>query len=424
MAKKDSSEAKHLLRIYGPAAALVLIAFIVAFQFIKPAPPDKVVMATGGPAGAYYAFGQRYAAYLAKENIVLELRNTAGSVENIALLEAGEVDLAMVQGGIQGKTGQDLLLSLGSVYYEPLWLFHRTDQSIERLTDLKELKVAIGREGSGTRALVEPLLMDNGMGDAFNISSLGGGDAAEALLSGEVDAAFFVTSASSGLVKKLLEAPGISVANLRRSEAYARRYRYLNNLKLPEGVVDLANNIPHQDLNLLAPTANVVVHPDTHPAVIDLMLQAASEVHSQGGWFEQADEFPKAEYLAFPLSKEASRYYKYGPPFLQRYLPLWAASLLDRIKVMLLPLLVLMIPLFKVMPPIYTWRMRARVYRWYSELEAIDEAMRHDGADKDDLRGRLKDIEEEVRDIELPLSFTAQVYDLRQHIDLVYQKLA
>lgn len=418
----DRHPAKHQLKVFGPAALLVLVAFVFAFQFIKPAPPDRVVMATGGVDGAYHAYASRYAEALAREGIQLELRPTAGSVENIGLLRSGEVSLAMVQGGVEQRNGQDAdavgLQSLGSLYYEPLWLFHRAGLTISDLRDLAGRQVAVGPVGSGTRALVERLLRDNGVSDPGWVAS-GGREAVDALLGGQIDAAFFVISAQSPLIEALLRSPDVALAGFTRADAYARRYRFLSGLELPRGALDLAADIPGRDIRLLAPAANLVVHPDLHPAIIDLMLQAASDVHRDGGWFEQHDEFPQPALLAYPLSDEADRYYRHGPPFLQRYMPFWAASLVDRLKVMLLPLLVLLFPLIKVMPPIYTWRMRARVYRWYDELEQAEAGLaagRHDPAR---VHAELDRIESEVRRVKVPLSFTDQLYHLRQHIDLV-----
>ncbi|MDJ0739043.1 MAG: TAXI family TRAP transporter solute-binding subunit [Gammaproteobacteria bacterium] len=424
----DRHPAKHQMKIFGPAALLVIVAFVVAFQFIKPAPPDRVVMATGSPEGAYHGFARRYAAYLAREGIELELQPTAGSVENIRLLRAGEVSLALVQGGVETPTDADAdgvaLQSLGSVYYEPLWLFHRRDRTLRDLRDLDGLRVAVGPEGSGTRALVARLLRDNGLAaETANWVGEGGQGAVDALLGGVVDAAFFVISAESPLIELLLRHPEFSAADFARADAYTRRYRFLNSLLLPRGALDLAADIPSRPVRLLAPAANLVVHPDLHPAVIDLMLQAATQVHRDGGWFEEHDEFPQPALLAYPLSAEADRFYEHGPPLLQRFLPFWAASLVDRLKVMLLPLLVLLLPLLKVMPPIYTWRMRARVYRWYDELERAEAGLADGRHEPQWVRDELDRIESEVQRVKVPLSFTDQLYHLRQHIDLVRRQI-
>ncbi|MCB1772394.1 MAG: ABC transporter substrate-binding protein [Gammaproteobacteria bacterium] len=415
----DKDPVKHQLKAFAPAVLLVLAAFVVAFQFIKPAPPSRVVMATGSAEGAYHAFAQRYAEIFAREGIELVLRNSAGSVENIALLRGGEVDLALVQGGVDDGAGDATLQSLGSVYYEPLWLFHRRDLDIDRISELKQRRIAVGQVGSGTRALVTRLLRDNGVSDVAQWVDLGGRAAVDALTEGRIDALFLVMSAQGELVARLLHHPDVAVADFARAKAYSRRYPFLSFLELPEGAVDLAENIPDRPVRLLAPTANLVSRPDLHPAVIDLLLIAAQTVHRDGGWFEQPGEFPKAGLLAFPLSDEAQRFYEHGPPFLQRFLPFWAASLLDRIKVMLLPLLVLLIPLIKVMPPIYHWRMRARIYRWYDELEMAEERSRGGEVDSAWLAKELDRIEGEVRRVKVPSSFTDQLYHLREHIDLV-----
>ena len=419
----DRNPVKHQMKIYGPAALLVIAAFVLAFQFIKPAPPSHVVMATGGVDGAYHGYARQYAAFLAREGITLELRPTAGSVENVDLLRTGEVSLALVQGGVDngdaGSADAAGLQSLGSVYYEPLWLFRRSDMSFRDLRDLDGYRVAVGPDGSGTRALVDRLMNDNAVGDTTERVSIGGQDAVDALLGGSVDAAFLVISAQSPLIDRLLRNPDVELADFVRADAYTRRYRFLNSLRLPEGAVDLAANIPRQSVRLLAPAANLVAHPDLHPAIIDLLLQAATAVHREGGWFEGHDEFPKPELLAYPLSSEAARFYKNGPPLLQRFMPFWAASLVDRLKVMLLPLLVLLLPLIKVMPPIYTWRMRARVYRWYDELERAELALAEGRREPEWVFAELDRIESEVRQIKVPLSFTDQLYHLREHIDLV-----
>jgi len=415
----------QLIKIYTPIFILVLIAFFIASRFIKPAPPAQVIMASGGELGAYHAFAKSYAEHLAREGIELKIINTAGSVENIALLRAGKVDAAMVQGGIEDSTEGAALHSLGSLYYEPLWLFKRKGLSLDRLPQLSGQRVAIGGAGSGTAALVKRLVADNGLDqEASTIRLLGGKAAADALLADELDAAFFVSSARSELVQRLLHEQDVELASFERAEAYARRYRFLTTVDLPEGAVDLQANIPSRNIHLLAPAANLVVNADLHPAVSELLLQAADAEHVDGDWFEGQGEFPQNALLAYPLSKEAKRYYKNGPPFLQRYLPFWAASLIDRLKVMLLPLVLMLIPLFKIMPPLYAWRMRSRVYRWYHELEMVDEQLSlNSNADKQLLAQELDRIEEDVRQVDVPLSFAHQLYHLRQHIDLVRQRL-
>jgi TRAP transporter TAXI family solute receptor len=411
-------------RIYGPALLITLIGFVMAYQFVQPAPPGEIRIATGQPEGAYYLFSQRYQKLLAGENIRLEILNTSGSVDNLGLLRSGKADVAFIQGGTTEQVEADGLRSLGSLYYEPIWLFHRKELRVDRLTDLRQKRIAIGSEGSGTRAVALQLLTDNAINDS-NTSLLaeGGRAAADALLNGGIDAAFFVASPKSPVVRALLDAGNIQLMSFERADAYTRLHRYLSSVILPQGVINLGQNLPEKETRLLTASANLVIRDDLHPALMDLLLQAAEAVHGEGGWFEEAGEFPAARYLVFPLSKEAQRFYDYGPPLLQRYLPFWAATLVDRLKVMLLPLVALMIPLFKIMPPIYRWRIRSRIYRWYREVLSIDRRQHREAVEIDRSLSELNDITRDVANVSVPLSYAEELYDLRLHINLVKEHL-
>lgn len=412
------------LRVYAPATLVVIVGFAIAFQFVEPAPPKHLVIAAGGEGGAYMANARRYAKILAREGVVLEIRETHGSLENIDLLEQGEVQVGFVQGGTTQGSNRQELASLGSMYFEPLWMFYRGDDAPQRLADLAGKRVAIGGEGSGTQALVSTLFEEAG-GDKLGINTLAlGGDAAvDAILSGEIDAIAVVAGTDSARVRRLIESPDIHLMDMRRAETYTRLHPYLSALTLPEGVIDLQNDLPPHDVRMIAPTANLVVTDDTHAALVDLLMQAAAEVHGKPNWFARRDEFPRAEFLVYPLHPSAERYYKHGPPLLQRYLPFWAATLVDRLKVLLLPLVMVLLPLFKIMPPLYQWRMRSRIYRWYDELENVEKAMREEETDAANLIAQLDRIEEEVAHVEVPLSFAGQAYDLRMHIALVRDQL-
>ncbi len=405
---------------------MVLASFLLAYQFVDPAPPDSIRIATGHADGAYHLFAKQYQELLLQDGIELELVQSEGSVENIKLLKSGAVDIAFVQGGLAQTDDSDLLFSLGSIYFEPVWLFHRQGLDVGFLTDLSQRRIAVGAEGSGTRALAMQILEANGINAASSsLSDIGGKAAANALVEGKVDAAFFVASPQSPVVRKLLVENGVMLMNFDRAEAYTKRYRFLSKIRLPKGMINLEQNQPPRAVELLAASANLVAPRDLHPALIDLLLQAAVEVHGDGGWFEGIGAFPSPEFTDFPLAKEASRFYKRGPPFLQRYLPFWAANLVDRLKVMLLPLLALMLPLFKIMPPLYRWRMRARIYPWYRDVLAIDRSLyqSQSTAEIDKALDRLDRIEREVSKISVPLSFVEELYDLRLHIGMVRERL-
>ena len=426
--KKEKMDTKEKLKIFGPAMVIVIVGFLVAYQFVAPAPPRKIIIGTGSPKGAYFAFGKKYSELFAKEGISLEVKITAGSVENLKLLEAdsGGVDIAFIQGGMGTLAKTENLVSLGSLYFEPLWIFHQKDLTLNRLSDLKGLRIAVGAEGSGTKVLAMQLLELNGI-NAKNTQLLlyDSQQAVEGLLNGEIDVAFFVTTHRSSYLRPLLKSKSITLMGLQRAEAYALRYHYLHVLKLPEGVIDFQDNIPSRDLTLVAPSTQLVARSDLHPALIELFLQTAEIVHEPGGGFERRGEFPAPKYLDFELSPEAKRFYRSGTPFLKRYLPFWVANFLNRMKIMLLPLVALLYPLFKLMPPIYRWRMRSRIYRWYSELEAVDLGMNKEdlAASLDEYLLMLDNLEEKVSNISVPLAFSRELYSLRVHIDMLREKL-
>ncbi|MGB5474259.1 MAG: TAXI family TRAP transporter solute-binding subunit [Gammaproteobacteria bacterium] len=419
------------MKTFGPAIIVVLAGLVIAWQFVNPAPPRSITIATGQPNGAYYLFATRYRERLAGLGITLDIRESAGSVENIALLQAPDaaVDLAFVQGGTGDRSSAAALKSLGSLYFEPLWLFYRepkTDRLTDRLTDLAGMRTAIGEPGSGTRRITLTLLADNFIdAGADTILPLGGQAAADALLDGSIDAAFFVASPEAPVVQRLLHRPDIRLLSFARAAAYVQTHHYLSAVTLPEGIIDLQANIPARDTTLLAPTANLVARADFHPALISLLLQIVSDMHRHGSLFSQPGEFPNAQHLEYPLDKTAERFYKYGPPLLQRYLPFWTADLVDRMKVMLVPLLTLLFPLIKIMPPVYRWRVRKKIYRWYRLLRKLEtgDSAALDGKRRDELLRQLQSIDDDVRKLHVPLSYSDELYNLRLHIDMVRKKL-
>ena len=426
--KKEKLDAKEKLKIFGPAMVIAIVVFLVTYQFVAPAPPRNIIIGTGSPKGAYFAFGKKYSELFAKEGISLEVKITAGSAENLKLLEADSdgVDIAFIQGGMAALAKTEKLVSLGSLYFEPLWIFHQKDLILHRLSALKGLRVAVGEEGSGTNILAMQLLGLNGItAKNTRLLSYGPIQAAERLLKGEIDVAFFVTTHRSSYLRPLLISKSITLMGLERAEAYALRYHYLHVLKLPEGVIDFQENIPSHDLTLVAPSTQLVARSDLHPALIELFLQTAEKVHESGGGFERRGEFPAPKYLDFELSPEAKRFYQSGPLFLQRYLPFWVANFLNRMKIMLLPLLALLYPLFKLMPPIYRWRMRSRIYRWYSELESADPEMHKEDltVNLDEYLLMLDNLEKKVSNISVPPAYSEELYSLRLHIDRLRNKL-
>jgi len=404
-------------KIYAPATMFALLAFALAYQFVDPAPPFTLTFSAGQKSGAYYAYAERYKVYLQQRGITVEILESAGSMQNIERLTANTADIAFVQSGmVQSEQAQ--LLSLGSMYFEPLWVFVRHDLNIRFLRDLQGQRIAIGMVGSGTRALAMQLLKDNGIDEsAATLKAMGSTEAARALQHAELDALFIVSAASNKVVQSLQQSNAICLLNIRRAEAYTRRMNSLSAVRLPEGSLDLARNIPSENIQLLASTATLVVNKNLHPALQDMLMQAAADIHARHDLFAIAGTFPTARFSGMALSREAARFYKSGPPFLQRFLPFWAATMVDRLKVMLLPFIALLIPLFKVLPPLYRWRIRSRIYRWYEELGNIDTGL--DDGFNQALLDDLERIETEIRKVHVPLSYAQELYDLRLHLALV-----
>jgi len=433
---------RDLLAASAPTIVLVAIACAVAYVLVDPAPPRRVVLATGQDNSAYEEFGRKYAASLARDGIKVELQPSLGSQDNLQRLIDGKADIAFVQSGTAGA-GQHGLVSLGSLFTEPVWLFLRDSKArdakghqpaIRNLTQLKGLRINLGPEGTGVPKLFRQVLDANGVEPAqLTISALENTPATMALLDGRIDGLVFSSAPEAPLVQMLLQTPGIRLFDFRQAEAYTRRLPFLTHVVLPRGIVDLGRDIPAQDFDLIAPTATLVAREQLHPALVDLFVHAATTIHGGTGWFQQQGQFPSPRYTEIPVSKEAAKYYRDGPPFLQRYMSFWLANLFDRLWVVAVALAALIIPLSKVVPPLYVWRIRSRVYRWYGQLRAVEQSLEKelelsaDPAHVDEVRAgllrRLDEIEQRVNHMSIPLSYADALYGLRSHINFVRQRV-
>ena len=420
------SRALLLLTLLAMAAGLG-IAFWLLFSVVRPAPPRTVTMVTGAPGGAYAYFAERYRAAFAREGIELVLRPSSGSVENLRRLKTEpEIEVGFIQSGIAYEPESEDLALVGSMYVEPVWLFHRLPEPLERLAQLAGRRVAVGSAGSGTQLLALQLLGLSGIAiDAEGLVALDGSTAAEALLAGTIDAAFVVAAPEAPAVAQLLDSPGIRLLDLAHADAYARRLPHLAPLRLPAGVLNLATLNPAGDVRLLGATASLVARADLHPAIVSLLLRAGREIHGGPGLFQQAGEYPALRTRDLPTHPAARRFFESGPPFLQRYLPFWLAVLVDRLLIALLPLVAILIPLMRLTPMVYAWRMRSRIYRWYGELKFLEREI-HSPLDREQLANclvRLDRIEEQANRKRVPLAFSNELYTLREHIQLVRRSL-
>jgi hypothetical protein len=230
----------------------------------------------------------------------------------------------------------------------------------------------------------------------------------------------------------LLQTPGIKLFNFPQAEAYTRRFPFLSNVTLSRGIVDFGRDIPVHDYHLIAPTATLVAREDLHPALVELFVQAAADIHGSAGWFQRHGEFPSARYTEIPVAQSAEKFYRNGPPLLQRYMSFRLANFFDRMWIVIVALGALILPLSRIVPPLYVWKVRSRIYRWYGKLRNVEQlveqaaeeatADRREAVYKEQL-ARLNDIEQRVNQLTIPLSFAEELYRLRSHIDFVRKRI-
>ncbi len=474
---------RDMLASAGPVAILAVGLLVAAYWWLDPQPPKTVRLATGPEGSAYAGFGKRYATALAREGITVELIPTEGSVANLQLLREGKADVAFVRGGsgaapatangsgqAQAPEGaasgasapaaaaepasedETALLSLGALFYEPLWIFYRPQALAapaagasaaasapartasapaptpplqpQSLAQISRLRINVDQAGSGVPQLMQRLLRANGLNaDQLQLSHLAPNAAGEALLAGQLDAVVLTSAPQSAVVRQLLRTPGVQPLELAQADAYTRRFPFLSTVTLPRGVADLAKDIPPEDVTLLAATTSLLSREDTHPALRQLFAQAAQAIHSRAGWLNGTREFPNTRTSELPVSAEGDRAINGTPPFWQRYLPFWASNLLDRMWLVIGGLIVLLLPLSRVVPPLYTFRVRRRVFRWYARLRAIETKVDEGTGERNELLNELDELDRVANGIAVPLAHAEELFALRNNIDKVRRRL-
>jgi len=396
---------------------------------VDPAPPHTIVMSAGPHDSSFLQAANEYKKILARNGITLKVLESDGSLQNLQrLLDPKQhVDVALVQGGVTDGLGASSLMSLGSVFYDPIVVFYR-GSGITRLAQLEGKRIAVGREGSGTRVLALNLLAANGIvpGQGTTLLPADGLEAATKLVSGDADAAILNgDSATRALMLRLLRVPGISVMDFEEASAYTRLFPYLDEIDLPPGVLDLRHRIPSDTIHLISPTVEIIARARLHPAISDLLIEAAQEIHGMPGLLQHAGQFPSPIQHEYPISDDAQRYYKTGKSFLYRNLPFWLASVGDRTLVLLLPVAVLLFPAMRLVPALYRWRVRSRIYRNYGSLIAIErEALKDPSqAQRDALVEELDQIEDSLNSLRMPLAYADAFYVLREHVGFVRSRL-
>jgi TRAP-type uncharacterized transport system substrate-binding protein len=401
----------------------------LALSYLIPSPPSKVTIATAFKGASFDYYGQLYRDEFAKADVTLELRATEGALDNLKLLldrDSG-VQIAFVTGGVSDAAHSPGLLSLGTIDYITIWVFHASNEPIERLVQLRGKRIAVGPIGSGTRYTAEKLLAKGGVSfETATLVPLGGNNAAQALIDGKVDAAWIQGAPDAPAVQSLLRNPKVRLMSFPTAEAFTRIFPNLRRLELPRGVVDVEANIPPNDIPLIATTISVLVRNDLHPAIVNLLLQTMIEVHKKPTIFQRAGEFPQPTDPDYPVAASAVDFYKNGPSYLQRYLPLWMTVHAQRAIAVIVAALAIGLPVFHYMPMLYQWIMRRRLFYWYGQLKALETSIdaKKGESNRNEQQVELERIENAVSHIRFPLAFTNQVYDLRDHIHIVRRRFA
>lgn len=413
----------------GTAIALLILAVSIV---ISSLPPKRFTILTGREGGAYYQAALRYQELAAARGFQLDIRPTSGSVETLELLERGEAGIGFVQGGIALDADPTELSTMASLFYEPLWGFYNPDSFMRPPADASQLadkRIAIGESGSGTNQLVRELLAAHRLDEAgTTLLEISAVDALAGLRDGSVDIAFIVSAPTSPVIEQLLLDPKLKLMGFDRAAAYQAQFPYLTTVVLPQGAIDLRNNIPEEDKPLVSTAANLIVRNDFHPDLLRLMTIAVVEVHEKGGLFERRFEFPNFDHADLPIGREERAYLdriRSGESTLDNYLPFWAAALIDRYLLFVLPITILLLPMISRSPVLITLYNRRKITRWYRVVRSIDRRIGHmEAGEIDQALADLEWIESQLQDrVSVSDTFMADYYDLRGHIDLMQGRL-
>ena len=420
---------RDLAVIVLPVLLIIAVLVWAAFKFVRPAPLNTIFIASGPEHSTFRATAEKYRKIIERNGVKVQILPSQGGLDNLKKLAdpSTAVDVGFVQGGLTEGVDIEHLVSLGSLFTQPLLIFYRGERTIDQLGQLRGKRLAIGQEGSGTHALAMKLLKANAIDAKPTVLlELSAEDSAAALGDGRADAAFLMgDSATPAVMRELMTRRGIRLVSFKQADGYLRRFAFLSKLTLPRGAVDLGKNVPAEDVQLIGPTVELIARETLHPALSDLLIGAAREVHSGPGMFRNAGEYPVPLKKEFRISDDAERYYKSGTRFLYVHLPFWLASLTDRLLVVLIPLVVIIIPLLRMVPVIYRWRVRSRVYRWYGVLMSIEADIfaGPNAEQKQQILNRLDRVENAVNQIRMPLSFADQLFVLRSHVAMVRARL-
>ena len=424
------------LALLIPALCLCAAAVWFTLRYVKPAPPSSFVISTASAGSPYYDLAMRFKREVEKSGVKLEVRESQGSFDNLkALTNANsDVDAGIVQGGLSNQILAPELLSMGRLLTEPVWIFYRGAQSMDRITQLKGKRILIGPEGSGTSFLAKMLLEANGItAENSKLIAMELPAYPAALANNSADAGFLVLGAEAKTVHKLLRQPDVKLMSMAQAEALIQRYPNLSTVTLHQGVIDFSKNIPPADISLVATKAVLLIREDLHPALRTLLARAVLAVQNEPALSPSGEAKlfslgtdDLASDAEFPVSDDVRRIYKSGPTFFQRVLPFWVATLFDRAFILLLPVVGVIFPLFRIVPWFYNWRMRQRILRWYRALKLLERDLARNAATPEFIERKEKEldlIEQKVWRISVPDQFAPDLYTLRDHVEFVRRRI-
>jgi TRAP-type uncharacterized transport system substrate-binding protein len=417
-------------RIFKTLTAIACTVGIISLALIYfiPGPPSKVVMATAFKGASFEYYGRQYREIFARYKIDLELRETAGAVENVSLLQDPKsgVQIAFTTGGVSDAKRAPDVLSLGTVYNQPFWIFYSSKEPLDRLSQLKGKRIAVGPVGSATRFTAEKILGKGGVtAETATLLPFAGSAADKALVDGQVDAVWIIGVPEATAVQSFLRNPNVKLMSFPTAEAFTRIFPDVTRLVLPQGVIDIDRNIPPSDVQLIATTSKILIRSDLHPEVVHLLLQTMKELHSGSDIFSRSGEFPNGVDGEYLVAQTAIDFYKNGPSFMQRHLPLWMSVHVQRAIAVLVTAIAVGFPLFRFLPQLYNWVTRRRLFFWYGQLKTLEASFETNSNDLDlmEKQAEIERIEDAVSRIRFPLTFADQVYTLRSHIDIVRRKI-
>jgi TRAP-type uncharacterized transport system substrate-binding protein len=421
---------KAVLYLWLPLFGVLVAGILIAQRLISP-PPSAIRILSGPEGSSFRRQAEKYKKIIEKQGVKVIVLPSHGALDNLRQLANPKVeaDVGFVQGGLTDGVDSSNLFSLGSLFPQPLMVYYRGDltEPVEMLSQLRGKRLAVGPEGSGSRKLALKLLAANDMDKPpTTLLELEGEQAADDLVAGKIDAAFMMgDSVTRTVMRKLRRSDDVEVASFRQADGYLRRFRFLSKMNLPEGAYDLGKNEPPRTVTLIGPTVEMVARKSLHPALSDLLIGAARDIHSGPGFYRNAGEYPAPLARDFPISPDAERYYKSGGKFLYEKLPFWLANLIDRLIVVVVPLLVILVPASRILPILYGWLMRNRIYKWYGALMAVERQVLRGIAveDRAAIDKRLEDIDKAVNELKVPVSYAEQLFILRDHVRTVRRNL-